>query len=262
MAAENEVHALTRGLHLLEILANNRQAGGLSLTDIAHKAGLAKSSTHRLLRTLVLNGYVRQGTAHNENYFASLKLVTLANQIIQDTGLSTITRTHLEFLANVTGETVHLVLLDNNAPVYIDKIDPPNPIRMYSQIGDRPPLHCTGVGKAVLAFLPKEQQDVLIDGNELQQYTQTTITDPDVLRAHLQQIRAQGYAVDDGEHEEYVRCIAVPLFARTRQVVGSVSISAVSYRVSLEDLRDWYPLLADRAQHLNAELLHYLDWYA
>jgi IclR family KDG regulon transcriptional repressor len=261
MTAENEVRALSRGLQILEILADSRQAGGFSLSEIARRSGLAKSSTHRLLRTLVLNGYVRQGVANNENYFASFKLLTLANQVIQDTGLHTITRSHLEFLANTTGETVHLVLLDNHSLVYIDKVDSPSPIRMYSQIGNRPPLHCTGVGKAVLAFLPEQQRDALLEGDDLKRYTENTITDHDELRAHLQQIREQGYAIDDGEHEEYVRCIAVPLLARSGHVVGSVSISAVSYCVDLAVLQSWYPILSDRVRQLSIELLHYFDWY-
>jgi DNA-binding IclR family transcriptional regulator len=133
---------------------------------------------------------------------------------------------------------------------------------MYSQIGNRAPLHCTGVGKAVLAFLPEEQREALLNGGDLQRYTDNTLTDPDVLRAHLAQIRAQGFAIDNGEHEEHVRCIAAPLFARTGQVVGAISIAAVSYRVNLPTLLSWQPMLSERAHQLNAELAHYFDRYA
>ena len=262
MPAENEVRALTRGLRILEILASNRKEGGLSLSEIAREAGLAKSSTHRLLRTLVLNGYARQRVENNENYFASLKLLILANQIMQATGLNEIVRSHLDFLAKTTGETVHFVLLDDNELVYVDKVDSPNPIRMYSQIGNCPPMHCTGVGKVVLAFLPENQRETLLGTYDLKRYTKNTITDRHELSMHLQQVREQGYAIDDEEHEEFVRCIAMPLFTRNGQVIGSVSISAVSYRVNLADLQRWQPLLAEQVKQLNTELLHYLDWYA
>jgi DNA-binding IclR family transcriptional regulator len=258
MSAGSEVRALSRGLQILEILACHSQ--GLPLSTIAREAGLAKSSTHRLLRTLVLNGYVRQDSCHADNYFPSLKLLTLSSTLAQDTDLTAVARPHLEFLTQTTGETVHLVLLDRDCAVYVAKVDSPNPIRMYSQIGNRAPLHCTGVGKAILAFLPVERRDAVLGGH-LQHYTNNTLTDPAELRTQLDQIRLQGYAIDTGEHEEHVWCIAVPLFARTGQAVGAVSIAAVSYRVDLTTLESWQPLLSERAGQLNAELAHYFDRY-
>jgi DNA-binding IclR family transcriptional regulator len=259
MVVDHEVRALSRGLRLLEILACHSQ--GLSLSDVARKTGLAKSSAHRLLKTLILNGYVRQDSSITDYYFASLKLLTLASKLIQDTDLTALARPHLEWLAKTTGETAHLVLLDHDSAVYVGKVESPNPIRMYSQIGHRAPLHCTGVGKAILAYLPDEQQAAALNG-QVQRYTANTLTDPDALRAHLRQIRAQGYAIDNGEHEDNVRCIAAPLFARTGRVVGAVSIAAVSYRVDLPTLESWEPVLAESARQLNTELAHYFDRYS
>jgi DNA-binding IclR family transcriptional regulator len=232
----------------------------MSLSAIARNVGLAKSSTHRLLQTLLLNGYVKQDIHNNDNYFPSLKLLTLSSNLMRYADLNAVARPHLQFLAKITDETVHLVLLDQNRAVYVEKVESPNPIRMYSQIGSRAPLHCTGVGKAILAFLPEERWDAeLSDG--LARYTDNTLTDPDQLRENLQQIRVQGYAIDNEEHEKYVRCIAVPLFAHTGQVVGAVSIAAVSYRVDLPTLESWQPMLSDRARQLNAEVMHFLDRY-
>jgi IclR family KDG regulon transcriptional repressor len=258
MTLESEVRALSRGLHILEILACHSR--GLSLSLIAQKSGLAKSSTHRLLQTLILNGYVRRDAHHSDNYFPSFKLLTLSSQLVQDTDLTAIAHPHLDFLASMTGETVHLVLLDHDQPVYVAKVESPNPIRMYSRIGHRAPLHCTGVGKAILAFLPKERQELVLKCG-LPRYTANTITDPDALRAHLDQICRQGYAIDNGEHEENVRCIAMPLLSGAGKVVGAVSIAAVSYRVDLPTLESWQPLLVEQVHQLNTELAHYLDCY-
>jgi len=258
MTLESEVRALSRGLLILEILASHSR--GLPLSTIARESGLAKSSTHRLLQTLIMNGYVRQDAYHSDHYLPSFKLLTLSSQLIQDTDLSVIAHPHLEFLANMIGETVHLVLLDQDHAVYVAKVESPNPIRMYSQIGNRAPLHCTGVGKAILAFMPTERQELVLNG-ELRPYTSHTLTDPYKLRAHLEQIRQQGYAVDNGEHEENVRCIAMPLLTSAGRVAGAVSIAAVSYRVDLPTLESWQPLLAERVHQLNAELVHHLDYY-
>lgn len=249
---------MSRGLLILEILASHSQ--GISLSAMAHEAGLAKSSTHRLLQTLMRNGYVRQDTHKSDHYFPSFKLLTLSSELIQSTGLTVIAHPHLEFLAKMTGETVHLVLLDHDQVVYVAKVESPNPIRMYSQIGHRAPLHCTGVGKAILAFMPEERQNLVLTG-ELRRYTATTLTDARTMRDHLQQIRRQGYAIDNGEHEDNVRCIAMPLLRSTGQVVGAVSIAAVSYRVDLPTLESWHPLLAERIRQLNTELAYYLDCY-
>jgi IclR family KDG regulon transcriptional repressor len=258
MALESEVRALSRGLLILEILAAHSQ--GLSLSAIARKSGLAKSSTHRLLQTLLINGYVRRDARNSDHYFPSFKLLTLSSQLIQDTDFVVIARPHLEVLAKVTGETVHLVLLDHDQAVYVAKVESPNPIRMYSQIGNRAPLHCTGVGKAILAFLPKERQNAVLKG-DLAHYTDNTLTDPGALRAELDYIRRQGYAIDNGEHEDNVLCIAMPLQSRAGQVVGAVSIAAVSYRVDLPTLESWQPLLLEHVNQMNTELAHYLDGY-
>ena len=258
MTLESEVRALSRGLHILEILAAHSK--GLSLSVIAQRSGLAKSSTHRLLQTLIMNGYVRQDTHNSNTYFPSFKLLTLSSQLIQDTDLTAIAHPHLDSLARMTGETVHLVLLDQDQAVYVAKVESPNPIRMYSQIGNRAPLYCTGVGKAILAFLPPEQQDLVLKG-DLRRYTAHTLIDPDTLRAHLDQIRRQGYATDDEEHEDNVRCIAMPLVSNGGQVAGAISIAAVSYRVDLPTLESWQPSLAEHVRQLNIELAHYLDWY-
>lgn len=253
-----EVRALSRGLRLLEILAS--EPAGLALAEITQLAQLSKSSAHRLLHTLVHNGYASQESTTGR-YHPSLKLLRLSSQLVEEASLAAVAHPHLSDIADVTRETVHLVLLDNDDAVYVAKVESPSPIRMYSKIGMRVPLHCTGVGKAILAHLPEDRLQHLVDNGRLQQFTEKTITDPTALRGDLAEVRQRGYAIDDGEHEEPVRCIAAPLFARDRQVVGAMSIAAVSYRVDLETLRGWWPILQSHAEQLNAELVPYFDRY-
>jgi DNA-binding IclR family transcriptional regulator len=253
-----EVRSLTRGLRLLEILA--AAPDGLALAEISEGAKLSKSSTHRLLQTLLLNGYSIQDHS-NGHYLPSYKLLSLCTNMIKDSNLYVVAHPHLEELAHTTGETVHLVLFDNDEAVYVDKVESPNAIRMYSKIGMRAPLHCTGVGKAILAYLPDDEQSGLIENGKLERYTENTITNPVDLRAHLDEIRQCGFAVDDGEHEEHIRCIAAPLLARSSQVVGAMSIAAVSYRVDLPTLRSWWPRLHSQVDQLNTKLMHYFDRY-
>lgn len=156
---------------------------------------------------------------------------------------------------------VHLVLWDQNNVVYIEKVEAPNSIRMYSRIGNNAPLHCTGVGKAVFAFLPEAQRQHLLYASPFKKYTPNTIVAPEKLKEHFAIVRARGYAIDDGEHEEHVRCIAVPLFSRSNQVAGAISVAAVSYRVDLDALLDWQPMLSEHGQQLSIELAHFLDRY-
>ncbi|MFQ5932666.1 MAG: IclR family transcriptional regulator, partial [Nitrospiraceae bacterium] len=253
-----EVRALARGLRVLEIMTDSPR--GLPLSRIAAGTGLSKSSAHRLAQTLVHEGYLLQ-KQENGHYFPSLKVLRLGHKLIEDTDLTAVSRPHLQLLAYETGETAHLVLLDGEAMVYVDKVESPNPIRMYSRIGLRAPAHCTGAGKAILAFLSPERLENVLGGRTLKRYTESTITDRQELTRHLAEVRQRSFAIDDGEHEDQVRCLATPLFAANGEPAGALSIAAVSYRVDLETLVGWWPLLQERSRALSADLTHYFDRY-
>ena len=252
------MRALVRGLRVLEIM--NDAPRGLPLNRIAEESGLSKSSAHRLAQTLVQEGYLFQNH-ESGHYFPSLKVLRLGQKLIEDTDLMAVSRPHLQRLSRETGETAHLVLLDRDAIVYVDKVESNNPIRMYSRIGLRAPAHCTGAGKAILAFLSPERIEAVLGDRPLERYTDSTITDRHKLRIHLSEIRERQYSIDDGEHEDQVRCLATPLFGSNGEPAGAVSIAAVSYRVDLETLIGWWPLLRERSLALSADLSHYFDRY-
>lgn len=246
--------ALSRGLQIIDILAEGRD--GLGLTEIARQAGLSKSSTHRLLHTLAQDGFVTQDD-DSSHYRLSLKLLWLASNLVDGLGLDQLIQPLLEELARTTRETVHMALLDGNMAVYVEKIDSPSSIRMYSRVGKRVPLHCTGLGKAILAHLPKERVQEIIAIEGLPRRTANTITKPKALSEHLALIRSRGYALDEEEHEEGIRCIAAPLFDRQNRVVGALSITALAFRVDRDLLLSWWPQLRDCAQKVNTVLQHH-----
>jgi IclR family acetate operon transcriptional repressor len=227
----------------------------LPLTRIAVNAGLSKSSTHRQLQTLIDEGYVVQDG--DSRYRLGLKLLWLASDLVDGLGLERMVRPVLDEMARATRETVHMALLDGKVAVYVEKVDALSPIRrMYSRVGKRVPFHCTGLGKAILAYMPAECVREIIAAEGLPRYTANTITDPDGLLAHLALIRTQGYALDDEEHEEGVRCIAAPLFDRQQHVLGALSVATLTHRVDRRRLLSWRTLLRACCEKVNVILRH------
>ncbi|NOX60704.1 MAG: IclR family transcriptional regulator [Chloroflexi bacterium] len=243
--------ALSRGLAIIALLAG--KPNGMKLSEIARQVGISKSSTYRLLQTLIQDGFATQDE-DSSRYRLTLKFLWLVSDLIEGLGLDHVVRSTLEELGRVTGETIHMALLDGTEAVYVEKIDSPNSIRMYSRIGKRIPLHCTGLGKAILAYLPERTVREIIATQGLPQRTPNTITDERTLFEHLQRIREQGYALDEEEHEKGIRCIATPLFDHNNQVVGAISIAALAFRVDQEQLLSWQPQLQASAQKITSAL--------
>lgn len=225
----SSTRALSRGLNLIGILA--RSTGGLPLSTLARRAQLSKSSAHRLLHTLVREGL----------------------------GLDRLVRPVLEELAHATHETVHMALLDGDVAVDVDKIESPHAIRrMYSRVGKRVPFHCTGTGKAMLAHLPEARARTILSDEGMPRRTAHTIVESGRLFQHLATVRSQGYALDDEEHEEGIRCIASPVFDRERQVVGAISIATLTYRVNRRTLLSFWPRLREAAEKATVIFQHHM----
>lgn len=254
MEQRQSTRALSRGLQIIDILAQSRD--GLGVSDIARRSGLSKSSTHRLLQTLAQEGFIAQD-GDSSRYRLSLKLLWLASSLVDGLGLDQLVRPLLEELAAATRETVHMAMLDGNMAVYVVKIDSPNSIRMYSRVGRPVPLHCTGLGKAILAHLPDERAREIVAAEGLSRRTVNTITEPKALFDHLAQVRARGYALDEEEHEEGVRCIAAPVFDHENRVAGAVSITALAFRIERDRLLSWWPQLRECAQKVTAVLQYH-----
>jgi IclR family transcriptional regulator, acetate operon repressor len=211
------VQSLVRGFELLESLG---EAGGeAGLSELATRTGLAPGTTHRIVRTLVDLGYLRQ--LPSRRYTLGPRLVRLG-----DTASRLLGRWATPVLADLVdaaGETANLAVLDGDLAVYVAQVPSPHSVRMFTEIGRHVPLHCTGVGKALLSLLPAAEADALIARTGLPAVTTATITDPGALRAALATARERGYVRDDGEQEPGVRCVAVPVTGPTGPVALSVS---------------------------------------
>jgi DNA-binding IclR family transcriptional regulator len=234
----NLVRTIERTSSILDILGESPQ--GIAIRELSAKIKLPKGTTHRLLSSLSYFGYVRQDPK-TRNYFLGLKLVELGNLLLSQLDLRKEAEPLLRDLAERTKETVHMVFLDRNEIVYIDKIEldhHPSGLRMASRVGLRNPAHSCAVGKVLLAHLPAEELDRIINEKGLPKRTENTITDPIQLREHLKLVRAQGYAIDDEENEKGVRCVAAPIFNEAGKAVAAISISTLAFRVTRKVIQD------------------------
>ncbi len=201
--AAGGVQSIERAFDLLEMLAD--ADGALGLSELASASGLPLPTVHRLMRTLVNRGYVRQEASRR--YTLGPRLIRLGET--SSRMLGTWLRPFLAQLVQLTGETANLAMLDGDEVVYMAQVPSPHQMRMFTEPGRRVRPHSTAVGKALLAQLPPAEARAVLERSGMPAATATTITDPDVLLAHLEVIRKQGYAVNEGEQEVGVRCFAV-----------------------------------------------------
>ena len=228
----NLVQTIERVATIFDVMAQNSQ--GISLKELSAKVGLPKGTTHRLLSSLAYFGYVRQ-VSESKNYLLGFKLVELGNRLLDQLDLRAQARPSLINLCKKTRETVHLVVLDQNEALYVDKVESdekPGGLQMVSRVGLRVPAHCSSVGKVFLAQLSDTELDTLIKEKGLRKRTENTITDPEKLKHHLKVIRQKGFAVDDEENEKGIRCVGAPIFNQQGQVIAAISISGPTVRIT------------------------------
>ncbi|SFS62837.1 IclR family transcriptional regulator [Saccharopolyspora flava] len=240
--------SLERGLAALTALAEGPQ----TLDGLAQRLGVHKTTAMRLLRTLESGRFVRREDAHR--YRLGSAVFALAHQALDDLDAREVARSFLTGLGERSGHTVHLAMLDDDQVVYIDKVDSIHPVRMYSRIGRRAPLHCTAVGKALVAELPQQERERLVRRIGYPKLTPGTIDSPERFLAELDRVRARGYATDRSEHEEFTHCIAAPVHNHRGETVAAMSISVPKVLLSWEDLLGWLPDLRRTAAEISREL--------
>ena len=226
--------SLERAVLLIEELSKSPRRLG----ELAEVLGTHKSTVLRTLQLLERYGWVRRD-GELPVFSLGLRLVGIANSILDGFDIRKVARPELDRLGAETKETVHLGVLDGSEMVYLDKVESIHPVRMYSRIGARAPLHCTGVGKVLLAYTPVEEWPPL----DLRRYTDRTIVDHDQLVQAGADIRRRGWGWDEEEHEESVRCIAAPVFGPNGKIMAAVSVSVPTSRLSTRQLRTHVDLL-------------------
>jgi len=235
---QNLVQTIERVSQILDILGQSPQ--GISIRELSTKINLPKGTIHRLLSSLLYFGYVRQDPK-TRNYFLGFKLVELGNLLLGQLDLRKEAEPFLRDLAKGTNETVHMVVMDRDEVVYIEKVEfeqNPGGLRMASRIGLRNPIHSCAVGKVLLADFSDEALDHFLRGKNLLRRTENTMTDPVQLREHLKLVRKQGFAIDDEENERGIRCIAAPICNEVGRVVAAISISGPAFRVTKKVIQE------------------------
>ena len=236
------IRVLDRAFRILTLLTDGKPR---TPAEISESIDLNPSTTFRMLSTLSYHRYVRRNEMTNQ-YQLGLACLELAQGYTFSDNLRRVALTELEVLRDETKETVHLVVLDQMHIVYIEKIPGLHAIGiMSSSVGRRAPAYCTGVGKVLLAYLKEDQVRSFYDQNGFHRFTSNTITDLDLLMQQLAQVRCQGYALDKGEHEDEVRCVAAPIFDMEGKAVAAISISGPALR--MDPIEENYPLI-DRAK--------------
>lgn len=249
------VSSVLKVFGILNALAEQREVG---ITEIAQRLMMSKSTVYRFLQTMKMAGYVSQED-DTEKYTLTLKLFELGSKALEHVDLISLADKKMRDLATKTGEALHLGALDDDAIIYIHKIDSSYNLRMYSRVGRRNPLYSTGIGKVLLAYRSEEFVRNALKDVVFTAHTPNTITSIDELLIELKKVRAEAVGEDREEQEEGLRCLAVPVFDRFGVVTAGLSISFPTIRFEQERRDEYIAMLHDAAASLS-ESLGYHDY--
>lgn len=241
-----EIQSLARGLRILEMMAASTDTVGI--TELADELGIDKSSVSRLVQTLANYGYAKQDP-QSRRYRLGPQIIWLSRNLLARMPLRDEARPFLGLLVERTGECAHLAILAQNQALYIDQVESPASLRVTTGVGTLAPLHCTALGKSLLAFNNHAEIP-----EALPAFTLRTITDPDTLRLHLEQTRRQGYAVDDEEYELGVRCVAAPVKDYRGSAVGAIGISGPAGRLTLDRVMEFAKIVMQISSELSERI--------
>jgi IclR family acetate operon transcriptional repressor len=245
-----EVKTLEKALRVLAHLGEVRRE--VSIQEVARAVGLPASTAYRLLAVLARHHYLQAGSAPGR-YALGLRLAELGYLAIEGIELRVKARPALEAMMAETRETIHLMVPEGDAGIYIDRVESPQRIRVTASLGFREALHVSAIGKAILAHLPSEDAERIL-GRGLARLTPRTVTDPAQLRRQIRETVARGFAVDLEEGEAGVRCVGAPVFDHRGRVVAAISVSAPAYRTPLPKLLGWGPRVRAAADTVSRAL--------
>lgn len=245
------ITALQRGLQLLSLIGEAPDAPNAS--QIARLSGLHASTVHRFLSNLEAAGYLWRDEA-THGYSLGSSCISLGRAALNGLGVRRISLPYLQELNRATRESIHLTVRQNVAAVYVEKLEALEPLRIVSQVGATVPLHCSGVGKVLLAFAEEDDARSLLAHLELTRRTASTITSLQQLELELARIRRLGYALDLEENEQHIRCIAGPVHGEDGQICAAFSITGPAVRMSKKRLRDLVPMVLQTSISISARL--------
>jgi len=245
------VQSVERTLDLFQMLVDAE--GEMGMRDMSQHTRIPVATVHRLLNVLVKRGYARR-SAVTRRYGLGSTAMELASHIHTHMGLWQRAQPYLQQLVLLTNESANLAVLDGSQAVYLAQVEAPRMMRLFTQVGNRVPFHACAVGKALAAFQTDEVREATLLQSPLTRYTRTTITNREQLRVELAKIRQQGYASDEGEFEEAVHCVAVPVLDSRGRALAALSVSGPSGRVTRDRLDTWIPRMKSIARDMTHAL--------
>ena len=251
--AKQNLNTSTTALKALRVLEAVAYAStSVSASDVAAIVDMDKAAVYRMLVTLVNAGYVLRDE-NSKRYRLGYKVVSLSRNLLADNKISRLVRHTLEEISTETGETVHYSVLDGDETVLVQKVKGNQLIAVDFQIGDRARMHCTAIGKVMLAYQNDRFIESIIDAG-LPKFASKTFTHPDELKKELSKIRTQGYALDDHELSDDMRCIAVPVFEGSGSVRSGISISGPDSRFDMTKLHELKIPMMESAKKLSEQI--------
>jgi DNA-binding IclR family transcriptional regulator len=227
--SDDTLKSLVKVVRILECFSTTDRT--LSVAQVCERTNYPRSTTHRLLASLKEAGLLDQDR-QRDRYRLGIKLFELGNIVLANMDLHREARPYVEQLGKLTGQLVHLAVFDGRQAIVIHRSDPTDGATALTFV-ESAPVHCTGVGKAILAFQPPALVTKLVEAG-LPGFTDTTITTASALRAELTRVRSRGYSVDEGEHQPGVRCIGAPIRDQNERVFAAISISGPAWKVPVD----------------------------
>lgn len=250
--SEYLIQAVSHALDLLEQFHDD--VDELGVTELSKRLKLHKNNVFRLLATLESRGYIEQNRV-TENYRLGLKTLELGQTFIKQMGLLRQSKPILESMASECNETIYVSVLKDFHIIYLDAVETTMTVRVVPRVGSRLPAYCTAAGKVQIAYMSDEELEQNLAENSLHHYTPNTITTAEELKKHLRQVAEEGYAIDDEELDEGVKCVSAPIRDYTRRIIGAVSISGPSMRFSAQRIKtELVPLVMKAAEEISAKL--------
>ncbi len=244
------VAAVLKVFALLQALAENNETG---ISDLSMRLAMPKATVYRFLQTMITLGYVRQ-EKDSERYGLTMKVFELGTKALQYPDLVDLAKHHMQMLADVTGETVHLGTLIDSEIIYIHKVDSRHMLGMYSRVGRRAPLHCTAIGKVLMAWEDPDRRDLVLKGADFKRFREKTIVEPAAFLAELERVKAQGFGEDREEFDDHIRCLGVPIFDRLNRPIAGLSISFPTFRFDESKQDDIVARLQAASKDISSQL--------
>ncbi|WP_175942709.1 DNA-binding transcriptional regulator KdgR [Burkholderia pyrrocinia] len=248
----DSVAAVGKVFTILAALGDRREIG---ISELSQQLGMSKTTVHRFLQTLKTLGYVAQ-EGETDRYRLTIRLFELGSKALESVDLVREADLEMRRIGQLTREAVHLGAFDEDAIIYIHKIDAEYGLRMQSRIGRRNPLYSTAIGKVLLAWMSPDDARAVLAGIEFRKSTAKTLSSADAVMSILPHVRQQGYGEDNEEQEDGLMCLAVPVFDRFGRVIAGLSISFPTMRCGADTKAHYIALLTEAGRALSERLGH------